>query len=108
MGEGAPRAKERRGALGGRCNKGEGTGRHRTRGGGHGNRRIVHVADATGWAVQQALEKAASEHPNITLIPHMVAIDLATGRHAEIGDGQKHVWGVYAVSAEDEIGRAHV
>jgi L-aspartate oxidase len=51
---------------------------HLTREGGHSHRRIVHVADATGWAVQQALEKAAAANPNITLIPDMVAIDLIT------------------------------
>src|SRR5918997_2588725 len=56
---------------------------HLTREGGHSHRRIVHVADATGYAVQQALEKAAAAHPNIVLVPDMVAIDLITGRHAE-------------------------
>ena len=61
----------------------EGEGWHLTREGGHSHRRIVHVADATGWAIQQALEKAARGHPNITLVPDMVAIDLITGRHAE-------------------------
>ena len=40
---------------------------HLTREGGHSHRRIVHVHDATGLAVQQALEKAAAAHPNITL-----------------------------------------
>ncbi len=42
---------------------------HLTREGGHSHRRIVHVNDATGWAVQVALLKAAEEHPNITLLP---------------------------------------
>ena len=60
----------------------DGDALHLTREGGHSHRRIVHVADATGCAVQQALEKAAAEHPNITLLPDMVAIDLITGRHA--------------------------
>ena len=46
-----------------------GGGWHLTREGGHSHRRIVHVADATGWAIQQALEKAAAAHPNITLGP---------------------------------------
>src|SRR5207248_2629441 len=36
---------------------------HLTREGGHSHRRIVHVADATGWAIQQALEGAAAKHP---------------------------------------------
>ena len=51
---------------------------HLTREGGHSHRRIVHVADATGWAVQQALLKAARANPNITLVPDQVVIDLAT------------------------------
>jgi L-aspartate oxidase len=56
---------------------------HLTREGGHSHRRIVHVDDATGWAVQQALQTAADAHPNITLVPGMVAIDLITERHVE-------------------------
>ena len=71
---------------------------HLTREGGHSHRRIVHVADATGWAVQEALQRAAEAHPNITLVPDMVAVDLATGRHEERYSGSGHVWGVYAVN----------
>jgi L-aspartate oxidase len=71
---------------------------HLTREGGHSHRRIVHVDDATGWAVQQALEKAAAAHPNITLVPDMVAIDLVTSRHGEHYSGDGHVWGVYALN----------
>ena len=51
---------------------------HLTREGGHSHRRIVHVADATGWAVQEALLKAANTHPNITLLAHQSCIDLIT------------------------------
>lgn len=69
---------------------------HLTREGGHSHRRIVHVDDATGWAVQTALEKAAAANPNITLITDMVAIDLITGRHKQRYSGDGHVWGVYA------------
>src|SRR5205085_7693582 len=69
---------------------------HLTREGGHSHRRIVHVADATGWAVQQALEKAAFAHPNITLIPDMVAIDLITGRHGVEFSTSGAVHGLYA------------
>jgi L-aspartate oxidase len=75
-----------------------GGGLHLTREGGHSHRRIVHVADATGWAVQEALQRAATEHPNITLVPDMVAIDLATSRHEERYSGAGNVWGVYAVN----------
>ncbi len=71
-------------------------GWHLTREGGHSHRRIVHVADATGWAIQQALEKAAAAHPNITLVPDMVAIDLVTGRHAVEFSTSGAVHGLYA------------
>jgi L-aspartate oxidase len=69
---------------------------HLTREGGHSHRRIVHVADATGYAVQQALETAAEKHPNITLVPDMVAIDLVTGRHATNFSTSGAVHGLYA------------
>lgn len=74
----------------------EGDALHLTREGGHSHRRIVHVADATGYAVQQALEAAAAKHPNITLVTDMVAIDLATGRHATHFSTSGAVHGLYA------------
>jgi L-aspartate oxidase len=77
----------------------QGDGRwHLTREGGHSHRRIVHVDDATGWAVQEALLKAAIAHPNIRMVPDMVAIDLATGRHEARYSGSGWVWGCYAVN----------
>jgi L-aspartate oxidase len=78
----------------------EGEALHLTREGGHSHRRIVHVADATGRAVQQALEAAAAKQPNITLIPHMVAIDLVTGRHAADFSTSGHVHGLYAYNRD--------
>jgi len=74
----------------------DGNALHLTREGGHSHRRIVHVADATGYAVQQALETAAKKHPNITLVPDMVAIDLVTGRHATNFSTSGAVHGLYA------------
>ncbi|MEA3079269.1 MAG: L-aspartate oxidase [Sphingomonadales bacterium] len=74
----------------------EGDALHLTREGGHSHRRIVHVADATGYAVQQALEAAAKKHPNIALVPDMVAIDLVTGRHATHFSTSGAVHGLYA------------
>jgi L-aspartate oxidase len=74
----------------------EGNALHLTREGGHSHRRIVHVDDATGWAVQEALLKAARAHPNITLVPDLVVIDLATSRHEIRYSGAGQVWGVYA------------
>ncbi|MEZ0496265.1 L-aspartate oxidase [Sphingomonas sp. IW22] len=96
--ERAPAAIERLAALGVPFNVAEngGNGWHLTREGGHSHRRIVHVDDATGWAVQDALLRAAHAHPNITLVPDMVAIDLATSRHEMRYSGAGHVHGVYA------------
>ena len=93
--EGAPRAIARLIELGVPFAT-EGDGLHLTREGGHSHRRIVHVADATGAAVQQALEAAALKHPNITLIPDMAAIDLITGRHATTFSTSGAVHGLYA------------
>jgi L-aspartate oxidase len=75
---------------------------HLTREGGHSHRRIVHVADATGYAVQQALEAAAAKHPNITLVPDMVAIDLITGRHGTNFSTSGAVHGLYAYNRKSK------
>jgi L-aspartate oxidase len=81
---------------------------HLTREGGHSHRRIVHVNDATGWAVQEALLKAARAHPNITLLAGQSCIDLITGRNAERFSGEGRVWGVYALDAGSGQVNAHV
>ena len=87
--ENAAAAIDRLATLGVPFNKNDGPGEilserwHLTREGGHSHRRIVHVDDATGWAVQQALQAAAMAHPNISLVPGMVAIDLVTAAHVE-------------------------
>ncbi|WP_347302194.1 L-aspartate oxidase [Croceibacterium sp. TMG7-5b_MA50] len=103
----APAAIDRLCDLGVPFNREEGE-LHLTREGGHSHRRIVHVADATGWAVQAALLKAAEEHPNITLLPDRTCIDLITGRHEERYSGSGRVWGVYALDASTGEVEAHV
>jgi L-aspartate oxidase len=96
--ESAPAAIERLAGLGVPFNvAADSNSWHLTREGGHSHRRIVHVDDATGWAVQQALERAAAANANIALVPDMVAIDLVTGRHGERYSGDGHVWGAYAL-----------
>ncbi|WJS98923.1 L-aspartate oxidase [Novosphingobium humi] len=91
----------------------EGDHLHLHREGGHSHRRIAHVADATGWAVQEALIRAAEAHPNITLLPGQSCIDLITGRHEMRYSGSGRVWGVYALDektgkVEAHIGRATI
>jgi L-aspartate oxidase len=81
---------------------------HLTREGGHSHRRIVHVDDATGWAVQEALLKAATAHPGITMLPGRACIDLITGRNAEKYSGSGRVWGVYALDEATGTVEAHV
>jgi L-aspartate oxidase len=95
--ERAPLAIERLAALGVPFNM-DGASLHLTREGGHSKRRIVHVDDATGWAVQQALVTAAEAHPNITLAPGRSCIDLITGHHEMRYSGSGRVWGVYALN----------
>jgi L-aspartate oxidase len=51
---------------------------HLTREGGHSARRIVHVTDATGAAVQQTLIAQVRKTPNITLFEHHTLVDLIT------------------------------
>jgi L-aspartate oxidase len=105
--ERAPAAIDRLCELGVPFNR-DGKRLHLTREGGHSHRRIVHVADATGWAVQAALLKAAEENPNITLLPDRSCIDLITGRHEERYSGSGRVWGAYALDAATGKVEAHV
>jgi len=121
--ENAPQAIRRLAGLGVPFNEEAGT-LHLTREGGHSHRRIVHVDDATGFAVQEALIKAARAHPNIILRPHSVAIDLVTDRHRadassefdagiDAGgdarvEGCQRVWGVYALDAQTGKVECHV
>lgn len=101
--ENAAPAIERLAALGVPFNPGETVSErwHLTREGGHSARRIVHVDDATGWAVQKALEKAALENPNIRFLAGQVAIDIITERHAvQQGFAQRRAMGLYALDRE--------
>ena len=66
---------------------GDGSAYHLTREGGHSVRRVIHVADATGRAVQEALERRVRAEANITVIENAMAVDLITGRHLETGTG---------------------
>lgn len=56
------------------------SGYHLTREGGHSYRRIIHVADATGHAVQKTLAQKIREHSNITLLDNHIAVDLITSK----------------------------
>jgi L-aspartate oxidase len=69
---------------------------HLTREGGHSARRIVHVTDATGAAVQQTLIQKVKQTPNVTVLEHHMLVDLITA--AKLGhDGPNRCLGLYAL-----------
>ncbi|MDG4549440.1 MAG: L-aspartate oxidase [Candidatus Contendobacter sp.] len=72
---------------------------HLTREGGHSHRRVAHVADATGRAIQTTLEARAREHPNITLLDQAIAVDLITRRKLGL-DGNRCL-GAYVLDRRD-------
>lgn len=51
---------------------------HLTREGGHTQRRVVHAADATGWAIQNALIRTACAKEHIRVFEQYITIDLIT------------------------------
>jgi len=78
------------------------TGYHLTREGGHSRRRIIHVADATGHAVQETLAARVLHHPNITVLENHMSVDLITGKKLNRQDNR--CYGVYALnSVSDEV-----
>jgi L-aspartate oxidase len=60
-------------------------GYHLAREGGHSARRVIHVADATGLAVQNTLTSKIRQQPNITVLENHIAIDLITGGKLGLG-----------------------
>jgi L-aspartate oxidase len=85
---------------------------HLTREGGHSARRIVHVTDATGAAVQRTLIEQVQKTPNITLYENHTLVDLITsaklaahrGSPADTAVHANHCLGLYALDeATDEV-----
>jgi len=75
--------------------------------GGHSRRRVLHVQDVTGRAIEQALLHAVETHPRITLLEHVLAIDLITNRKLAQGgyavDGRgARVLGLYGYDTREE------
>lgn len=72
------------------------SGYHLTREGGHSARRVIHVADATGAAVQQTLTEKVRCHPGIHVFEDHIAIDLITG--SKIGQAENRCLGAYILN----------
>lgn len=75
------------------------TGYHLTREGGHSARRVIHVADATGLAVQDTLTPKVRAAANITVLEHHIAIDLIAGD--KLGTGEKRCFGAYVLDTRN-------
>ena len=75
------------------------SGYHLTREGGHSARRVIHVADATGLAVQDTLTKKVRANPNITILEDHIAIDLITSE--KLGKSDKRCYGAYVLNNRD-------
>ena len=80
------------------------TGYHLTREGGHSARRVIHVADATGAAVQKTLTAKVRNHPNIRIFEDHIAVDLITGKHLGRSDDNR-CYGAYVL--DDNSGEVH-
>ncbi len=73
---------------------------HLTREGGHSARRIVHVTDATGAAVQRTLIEQVQKTPNITLFEQHTLVDLITTDKLGLPDARCR--GLYALDGETD------
>lgn len=77
---------------------------HLTREGGHSERRIAHVDDATGKAIQKTLLEKAKATDNITLLENYIVIDLITKLIEQNGKSKRQVIGAYVLDrANDKV-----
>lgn len=75
-------------------------GLHLHREGGHSHRRIAHVADATGRAIEMTLEQQVRRLDNVTILEHHVAVDLITGRKLGLRDNR--CYGAYVLDQHSD------
>jgi L-aspartate oxidase len=76
---------------------------HLTREGGHSARRIAHVTDATGAAVQRTLIAQVRRTPNIALLEQHTLVDLITAARLGLA-GRNRCLGLYALDeASDTV-----
>ncbi len=75
---------------------------HLTREGGHSHRRVIHVDDATGAAVQDTLTPQVRNHRNIHVMEHHIVVDLITSsKIGELAFAQKdRCLGAYVLDSQ--------
>ncbi len=75
--------------------------------GGHSRRRILHVQDVTGKAIEQALLHSIAESPHIETLEHHFAVDLITVNKLKklkcaVPEAEDRVLGLYVLNKETE------
>ncbi|HQU16541.1 MAG: L-aspartate oxidase [Chromatiales bacterium 21-64-14] len=71
---------------------------HLTREGGHGHRRVIHAADASGNAIETTLLQHVRSCPTVTLLPRHIGVDLVTGR--KLGLSHDRCLGAYVLDRD--------
>ena len=74
-------------------------GFHLSKEGGHGQRRVLHVADATGSAIARTLANRVAQQQNVQVLTHRVAIDLATRDGPQ---GKPRISGAYVFNTKTQ------
>jgi L-aspartate oxidase len=75
---------------------------HLTREGGHRHRRVAHIDDATGAAIQTVLLALIRANKNITIFEHHMLVDLITAH--KLGHSTQRCFGLYALDViQDEV-----
>jgi L-aspartate oxidase len=68
--------------------------------GGHSHRRVIHVADSTGKAIETTLESRVRKHKNIALFEHHVAVDLITTH--KLSKNRRRCTGAYVLDSREK------
>lgn len=70
---------------------------HLTKEGGHSHRRVIHAADHTGQTVIETLISKVKSHPNISLLPNHMTIDLIKNQT------KSRCIGAYALNQQENL-----
>lgn len=73
--------------------------------GGHSHRRVVHHLDTTGAEIMRSLLAAAQKHPNITIVPRQMVVDLLSRSKV---DGTRGCFGAYSLDLDTDEISVHV
>lgn len=80
-------------------------GYHLTREGGHSHRRVIHAADATGFAISNTLIDQVQKRDNVSLFESRVAVDLITSQKLAVRGNR--VFGAYVLNNDTNEVEVH-